>query len=137
MCDALGKWIDSAKFSHWSEDLLPVVYGINTRLSSVTKTTPYHVMFGQPPRSDSDFWRLVKEKGIVEEEDIEEPIDDLQSEVINDEKDDYNDCCDVIDIGIVQLVEKLSDDVAAGISNESSLTCSSPVNLQQTKHDSI
>ena len=94
-------------------------------------------MFGQPPRSDSDFWRLVKEKGIVEEEDLEEPIDDLQNEIIIDEKDDYNDYCDVIDIDVVQLVEKLSDDVAAGVSNESSLTCSSPVNLQQTKHNSI
>ena len=79
-------------------------------------------MFGQPPRSDSDFWRHIKEKGIIEEEeDLEEPIDDLQNEIINDEKDDYNDCCDVIDIDVVQLVEKLSDDVAAGVSNESSL----------------
>ena len=55
LCDALGKWIDSTKSSHWSEGLLPMVYGINTRLSSVTKTTPYHVMFEQPPRADSDF----------------------------------------------------------------------------------
>ena len=94
-------------------------------------------MFGQPPCSDSDFWRLVEEKGIVEKEDLEERIDDLQNEIIIDEKDDYNDCCDVIDIDVVQLVEKLSDDVAVGVSNESSLTCSSPVSLQQTKHDSI
>ena len=123
MCDALGKWIDSTKSSYWSEDLLSVVYDINTRLSSVTKITPYHVMFGQSPRSDSDFRRLVKEKGIVkEEEDLEEPIDDLQNEIIIDEKDDYNDCCDVIDIDVVQLIEQPCDDVAAGVSNESSLS---------------
>ncbi|CAF1467466.1 unnamed protein product [Didymodactylos carnosus] len=62
LCDALGKWMPTNNSSHWSEGLLPVMYGINTRISSVTKTTPYQVMFGQPPRLDSElliFLRLL------------------------------------------------------------------------------
>ncbi|CAF4665423.1 unnamed protein product, partial [Didymodactylos carnosus] len=47
---ALGKWMSKNNSDRWSEGLLPVVYGINTRISSVTKTTPFEVMFGQPPR---------------------------------------------------------------------------------------
>ena len=46
LCDALGKWIDSNKSTYWSGDLLPVIYGINTKLSNVTNTTPYHVILG-------------------------------------------------------------------------------------------
>ncbi|CAF3230564.1 unnamed protein product [Rotaria sp. Silwood2] len=33
LCDALGKWMTLHNSSHWSDGLLPVVYGINTRLS--------------------------------------------------------------------------------------------------------
>ena len=50
LCDALGKWMCTNDSSSWSSALLPVVYGINTRMSTVTKTTPYEVMFGQSPR---------------------------------------------------------------------------------------
>jgi hypothetical protein len=65
LCGALGKWISVHNSSHWSDGLLPVVYGINTRFSDVTKTTPYQVMFGQEPRCDSDFWKIVKENEIM------------------------------------------------------------------------
>ncbi|CAF1049911.1 unnamed protein product, partial [Didymodactylos carnosus] len=50
---ALGKWLDTNNSVHWSDGLLPVVYGINIRVSSTTKATPYEIMFGQRPRSDS------------------------------------------------------------------------------------
>lgn len=46
LCNALGKWLSTTSSSHWSEGLLPVVYGVNTRISSVTKKSPYEVMFG-------------------------------------------------------------------------------------------
>ena len=82
-----------------------MVYGINTRLSSVTNTTPYHVTFGQALRLDSDFWTLVKTTGVVGEEDLPERVGDLQCEVIADKEDDYNDCCGIIDNNIVVLVE--------------------------------
>ncbi|CAF4638969.1 unnamed protein product, partial [Rotaria sp. Silwood2] len=72
-CDALGKWMTTNNSSHWSNGLLPVVYGINTRLSDVTKTTPYQVMFGQAPRSDSNFWKLTEETKIIDEEDLSTP----------------------------------------------------------------
>ncbi|CAF1233971.1 unnamed protein product [Didymodactylos carnosus] len=52
---ALGKWMADEDSVHWTEGLLPVVYGINTRMSSVTKTTLYEVLFGQKPRSDVEF----------------------------------------------------------------------------------
>ena len=113
LCDALGKWMNSNKSTHWSEDLLPVVYGINTRLSIVTNATPFRVMFGQAPRSDSDFWTLVKNTGIVHEEDLPERVDDLQCEVIDDKEEDYNVCCNIIDNDIIELAEQLSDDVDA------------------------
>ncbi|CAF1620609.1 unnamed protein product [Didymodactylos carnosus] len=61
--------------SHWSEGLLPVVYGINTRMSSTTKCTPYEVMFGQRPGSDQEFWRIVKDNGIQDEEQQPTPIE--------------------------------------------------------------
>ncbi|CAF4430872.1 unnamed protein product, partial [Didymodactylos carnosus] len=35
-------------------------YGINTRTSDTTKATPYEIMFGQHPRGDSEFWKIVK-----------------------------------------------------------------------------
>ncbi|CAF1251292.1 unnamed protein product [Didymodactylos carnosus] len=41
LTSALGKWMSDENSSHWSEGLLPVVYGINTRMSSTTKCTPY------------------------------------------------------------------------------------------------
>ncbi|CAF4630105.1 unnamed protein product, partial [Rotaria magnacalcarata] len=60
--------MDGNSSSSWSSGLLPVTYGINTRQSSVTKTTPYALMFGQAPRSESDFWKLVYDNGIEDEE---------------------------------------------------------------------
>ena len=137
LCDSLGKWMDSNKSTHWSEGLLPVVYDINTRLSSVTSTTPYHVMFGQAPCLDSDFWTLVKNTDVVDEEDLPEHVDNLQCEVIDDKEDDHNDSCDIIDNDNIEIVERLSDDVAAILPAEPSLIHSPLVNLQQTKHASI
>ena len=105
LCDALGKWMDSNKSTHWSEGLLPLAYGINTRVSSVINTTPYRVMLGQACRSDSDFWTLVENTDVIDEEDLPELVDDLQCEVIDDKEDDYNDCCDIINNDIIELVE--------------------------------
>ncbi|CAF4697586.1 unnamed protein product, partial [Didymodactylos carnosus] len=76
LTSALGKWMSDENSSHWSEGLLPVVYGINTRMSSTTKCTPYEVMFGQRPRSDQEFWRIVKDNDIQDEEQLPTPIED-------------------------------------------------------------
>ncbi|CAF0836262.1 unnamed protein product [Rotaria sp. Silwood1] len=107
--------------SHWSDGLLPVVYGINTRLSVVTKTTPYQVMFGQPHRSDSDFWKLVKEN---------EVIDDFNDDIMEDKRDDLNDCADIIHKDVIQLVQQLSDNAAASALVGSSSPHSSPIKPQ-------
>ncbi|CAF1354989.1 unnamed protein product [Didymodactylos carnosus] len=72
---ALGKRLDTNNSVHWSDGLLPVVYGINTRVSSTTKTTLYEIMFGQRPRSDFDFWKIVKECDIMDEEQLPTPIE--------------------------------------------------------------
>jgi hypothetical protein len=140
LCGALGKWMSVNNSSHWSEGLLPVVYGINTRFSVVTKTTPYHVMFGQQPRSDSAFWKLVKENNIIDEEDLPTPVDDLNDvdnvDDLND-VDKVDDCADVIDLDVVQLVQKLSDDVAESSSKNLSSTNQASDKLSQTAHDLI
>ncbi|CAF0953530.1 unnamed protein product [Rotaria sordida] len=138
LCDALGKWMSINTSSHWSNGLLPVVYGINTRLSVVTKTTPYQVMFGQAPRSDSDFWTLVKENKVIDEEDLPTPIADLNDDnMMNNKNDDFNVGAENIDEDIIQLVQQLSDDAVANSLVDISLPHSSSVKSQQTKHDLI
>ncbi|CAF4599169.1 unnamed protein product [Rotaria magnacalcarata] len=131
LCSALGKWMTTYNSSHWSDGLLPVIYGINTRASVVTKTTPYQVMFGQAPRSYSDFWKLVKENGIVDEENLQTPICDSNDDIIDNE----NDCADVIDEDIIQLVQQLSDEVVASSLVDLSLSYSPTVTSQKTRHD--
>ncbi|CAF1401169.1 unnamed protein product [Adineta steineri] len=41
--------MDTKNSSSWSSTLLSVIYGISTRQSTVTKTTPYALMFEQAP----------------------------------------------------------------------------------------
>ncbi|CAF4554541.1 unnamed protein product [Rotaria sp. Silwood1] len=81
---SLGSHINNT--SHWSHGLLTIVYGINTRLLVVTKTTPYQVMFGQAP------YLLTP---------------------VADSNDDFNDYVNNIDEDIIQLVQQLSDDAVA------------------------
>ncbi|CAF4445361.1 unnamed protein product [Rotaria sp. Silwood2] len=108
LCDALGKWMSTNNTSHWSEGLLSVVYRINTRVSDVTNTSPYQVMFRQPPRSDSEFWKLVQQYG----------IDDASNNI----KDGSTEPVDGIDGEVINIVHKLSDDV---VSNQSTHISSS------------
>ncbi|CAF4708281.1 unnamed protein product, partial [Rotaria sp. Silwood2] len=103
----------------------------------VTKTTPYQVMFGQPPRSDSDFWKLVKENEVIDEESLPIPVDDFNDDIMEDKRDDLNDCADIIDKDVIQLVQQLSDDAAASALVDSSSSHSSPIKPQQTKHDLV
>ncbi|CAF1432239.1 unnamed protein product [Didymodactylos carnosus] len=81
--DALEKWMLENDSSHWSDGFLPVVYGINTRVSSTTKSTPDEVVFGQSPRSDSKFWKLVSQNGILDEEDLPSPVVSLDDDIEN------------------------------------------------------
>ena len=41
LCDPLGKWMSTNNSSSWSTALLPVIYALNIRRSTVTKATPY------------------------------------------------------------------------------------------------
>jgi hypothetical protein len=150
LCDALGKWMALSNSVHWSDGLLPVIYGINTRLSVVTKTTPYHVMFGQEPRSDSEFWKYVKENGITDEEDLPTPVADSDGGFMFPKKDDLLDCADIIEDDIIELVQQLSDDAVANSLVDLSIVesshppsstepphSSSLIEAPQTKHDLI
>ncbi|CAF4552577.1 unnamed protein product [Rotaria sp. Silwood2] len=132
LCDALGKWMATNNSSHWSEGLLPVVYGINTRVSSITKTAPYQVMFGQPPRSDSEFWKLVEQNGIADEEDLPTPVAESDGETMYNKQFDSINSTDVLDSDVVHIVQKLSDDV---VSN-SLIDISSP-QPSSARHDLI
>jgi transposase InsO family protein len=117
LCDALGKWMSSNNSSSWSSALLPVVYGINTRISTVTKKTPYEVMFGQAPRSDSDFWKIVRENGIEDEEHLPTQVDDLEDDLINNQIVDPINFDNGIDNDVITLLNQLSDDAASLLIN--------------------
>ncbi|CAF0983467.1 unnamed protein product [Didymodactylos carnosus] len=71
---SLGKWLQTNNTTHWPEGLSPVVYGINTRTSDTTRATPYEIMFGQHSRGDSEFWKIVKDQDIVDEEHLRQLI---------------------------------------------------------------
>ncbi|CAF4350001.1 unnamed protein product [Didymodactylos carnosus] len=66
-------------------------------------------MFGQAPRSDSDFWKLVARDAILDEEDLPTPValdgDVNDDVVISKEQDTTWD--DVIDPDVTKLVQKL------------------------------
>ena len=113
LCDALGKWMAMNSSSHWFDGLLPVVYDINTRLSTVTKTTPYQVMFGQEPRSNSDFWKLVQKKEIFDEENLPTPVAYSNDNIVHNKQDYINDCADIVEDEIIELVQRLSNNVVA------------------------
>jgi len=126
LCDALGKWMCTNNSASWFFALAPVIYGINTRMSSVTKTTPYEVMFGQQPRSDSDFCKLIQQNGIEDEENLPTPVAELNDDLNDDLNDNLNDnqgdslinFDKGIDAGVVDLVNKLSNDaVSYSLSN--------------------
>ncbi|CAF2691319.1 unnamed protein product [Rotaria sp. Silwood2] len=146
LCDALGKWMSTNNSSSWSTALLPVTYGINTRKSTVTKATPYEIMFGQRPRSDSDFWKLVQEAGIEDEENLPIPVDESNDNMIDDALDNPIDINAHIDTEVVELLKQLSDDMSSYSSTSSSsklpnsstaLTSSATVATTPTRHDKI
>ncbi|CAF1445148.1 unnamed protein product [Didymodactylos carnosus] len=117
---ALGKWMSTNNSDRWSEGLLSVVYGINTRISSVTKTTPFEVMFGQPPRSDSDFWKIVKEHNVEDEDQLPTAVaeaDDGRAVDITSCTLNSNELVDDIDSDINLLVKKLTDDAVDTVCN--------------------
>jgi hypothetical protein len=141
LCDVLGKGMSTNDSSSWSSALLPVVYGINTRMSSVTKKTPYEVMFGQAPRSDSDFWKLVRESGINDEEHLPTPVDELNDDLIDNQNvnrinfdhDAYND--HGIDNDIIALVNQLSDEASSYSSINIASTSKAPASVTTaTRH---
>ena len=92
-------------------------------------------MFGQSSRSDLDFWKFVKENEVIDEESLSILVDNLNDDIMEDKRDDFNDCTDIIDKDAIQFVQLLSDNVAASALVDSSSPHSSPIKLQQTKHD--
>ncbi|CAF2713103.1 unnamed protein product [Rotaria sp. Silwood2] len=110
-------------------------FNLAHRLSIITKTTSYQVIFKQESRSDSDFWKIVKENGIVDGENLPTPVVDSNGDIMCDEKDDFNDCTDAIDNDIIQLVQQLSDDTVANLLVDISSSHSLSDEPSQTKHD--
>ncbi|CAF2910916.1 unnamed protein product, partial [Rotaria sp. Silwood2] len=113
LSDALSKYVCTNNSSSWSDALLPVVYGINTRKSTVTKTIPYEVMFGQPPRSDSDFWKLVQQGGIEDEKDLPTPVGESNDDLVDDTLDNPINFDERIDFEVIDLLNQLSDNVTS------------------------
>ncbi|CAF5026545.1 unnamed protein product, partial [Rotaria sp. Silwood1] len=142
LCEALGKWMCTNNSTSWSFALAPVIYGLNTRMSSVTKTTPYEVMFGQQPRSDSDFWKLIQQNGVEDEENLPTPVAELNDELNDDLNDDQGDSLIHFDKGIdadVVDLDKLSNDaVSCSLSNTPSTPRSSSITEKTPKkHDLV
>ncbi|XP_070204838.1 uncharacterized protein [Littorina saxatilis] len=71
----LGKWMDEHG-SEWTKGLKFVVHAINTSISDTTGKSPYQLVFGQPPRTNSSLWQELSRQGILYEEDL--PEDFLQ-----------------------------------------------------------
>ncbi|CAF4899086.1 unnamed protein product, partial [Rotaria sp. Silwood1] len=110
--------------------LAPVICGINTTMSSVTKTTAYEVMFGQQPRSDSDFWKLIQQNDVEDEENLPTPVAELNDDLNDDQGDSLINFDKDIDADLVDLVNKLSNDaVSCSLSN----TPSTPRSLSITE----
>jgi hypothetical protein len=77
-----SKWMSTNDSSSWSSALLPVVYGINTRMFTVTKRTPCEVMFDQTCHSNFAFWKMLCENGIEDGEQLSTPVDHLGDDLI-------------------------------------------------------
>ncbi|CAF3937206.1 unnamed protein product [Rotaria sp. Silwood1] len=102
-------------------------------MSTVTKTTPYEVMFGQTPRSDSDYWKLVSKNGIDDENDLPTPVA-VSTDYLNDGKSDTLINVDEdLDLEVIELVKKLSDDIVSSLNAEPSISSS----VTSQKHDII
>ncbi|KAK7096975.1 hypothetical protein V1264_004017 [Littorina saxatilis] len=71
----LGKWMDEHG-SEWTKGLKFVVHAINTSISDTTGKSPYQLVFGQPPRTNSSLWQELSRQGILYEQDL--PEDFLQ-----------------------------------------------------------
>ncbi|CAF1480750.1 unnamed protein product [Didymodactylos carnosus] len=116
---SLGKWLQTNNTTHWSEGLLPVVYGINTRTCDTTKATPYEIMFGQHPRGDSEFWKIVKDQDIVDEEHLPSPIESIQDNDVDKE----------ISVSTSKTIDNIIDNIDHQESLNSNVTClPSPLN---------
>jgi hypothetical protein len=104
--------------SSWSSALLPVTYGINTRMSTVTKTSPYQMVFDQAPRSDSDFWKIVRENGIENEEDLPTPVAESNDDLNINQDDNRVNLNEGIVSKIITLVNQLSNDASSSINTQ-------------------
>ncbi|CAF3385514.1 unnamed protein product [Rotaria sp. Silwood1] len=139
LCDAPSKWMSTNNSSSWSYGLLPVVYGLNTRKSTVTKATPYKIMFGQQPRSNSDFWKLVHQSGVDDEEDLPAPVEESNYDLIDDIDINTITFDALIDADVVDLVRQVSDDVSSIslINTLSTPKVSSAITTTSTNHSTI
>ncbi|CAF0866126.1 unnamed protein product [Didymodactylos carnosus] len=63
--------------------------------------------------SDSDFWKLVGQNGIDDEEDLPTPVAESDNEIVDNKRDDTINSANVIDSDVVKIIEKLSDDVVS------------------------
>ncbi|CAF4274420.1 unnamed protein product, partial [Rotaria magnacalcarata] len=70
-------------------------------------------MFGQAPRSESDFWKLVYDNGIEDEESLPTPIAELNDDLIDDKDDNRITSDDSIDSEVIDLVSQLSADACS------------------------
>ncbi|CAF1446312.1 unnamed protein product [Adineta ricciae] len=83
-------------------------------------------MFDQELRSDSDFWKLVKEKEIIDKEDLPVPIPYLSDNINNDSED--NDDLINADVAASSSINHSPTEPASSASSEET---------SETRHDRI
>ena len=94
-------------------------------------------MFGQEPRSNSDFWKLVQEKEIFDEENLPTPVAYSNDNIVHNKQDDFNNCADIVEDEMIELVQKLSDNVVADSLVNHSLAQTPFVESPRTTHNII
>ncbi|CAF1292393.1 unnamed protein product [Rotaria sordida] len=91
----LGKWQETNKSNDWPNGL--VMLSINNCVSQSAQKTPYEMVFGQPTRSDHDFWQQLNKQYsnnlVVNEEDLPQSIANMISS--NDDESTINQSTDV------------------------------------------
>jgi hypothetical protein len=71
-----GKWMEDHSSVHWTEGLPSVIYSINTRTTHTTKKTPYQLVFGQEPRTNSHYWQSLHDAASTDDIQMDDLIID-------------------------------------------------------------
>lgn len=76
--------MDDHSTNHWSEGLSSVIFAINTRMSHITKKTPYQLVFGQEPRANIHHWKSLHDTAVINDVEMDDLLIDKIGTVNNE-----------------------------------------------------